>query len=67
MEESTFLNPARTLEYAGLEEGMKVADLGAGSGFFTRAAARRVGEGGILGAVVLFLGAALLVLAASGD
>lgn len=44
MEESTFLNPTRALHAAKLDEGMRVADFGAGSGFFTRAAAREVGE-----------------------
>lgn len=53
MDESTFLNPAQALEHAGLEEGMRVADLGAGAGFFARAAARRVGEGGVVWAVDL--------------
>ena len=36
---------------AKLHEGMKVADFGAGSGFFTRAAARLVGGKGIVWAV----------------
>ena len=49
--ESTFLNPTRALEMAKLEEGMHVADFGAGSGFFTRAAARIVGPTGIVWAV----------------
>lgn len=48
---STFLNPSATLRAAGVDEGMKVADFGAGSGFFTRAAARLVGEGGVVWAV----------------
>ena len=34
-----------------LHEGMRVADFGAGSGFFTRAAARLVGEAGLVWAV----------------
>lgn len=43
VEESTFLNPKKTLEAAGLREGQRIADFGSGSGFFTRAAARLVG------------------------
>ncbi|HEV8667020.1 MAG TPA: methyltransferase domain-containing protein [Candidatus Paceibacterota bacterium] len=45
MEESSFLNPTYALQNAGLHEGQDVADFGAGSGFFTRAAARIVGDG----------------------
>lgn len=45
MEESSFLNPSYALVNAGLHEGQAVADFGAGSGFFTRAAARIVGDG----------------------
>lgn len=44
MEDSTFLIPAQVLHAAKLHEGMTVADFGAGSGFFTRAAARAIGE-----------------------
>jgi ubiquinone/menaquinone biosynthesis C-methylase UbiE len=51
MIESTFLSPAEALEAAHLHEGMQVADLGSGSGFFTRAAARLVGESGVVWAV----------------
>jgi ubiquinone/menaquinone biosynthesis C-methylase UbiE len=51
MDEGSFLNPTEALEHAHLHEGMTVADLGAGSGFFTRAAARLVGEGGAVWAV----------------
>ncbi len=36
---------------AKVHEGMRVADFGAGSGFFTRAAARLVGESGLVWAV----------------
>ena len=43
MQESSFLNPTKTLLAAGLGSGERVADFGAGSGFFTRAAARIVG------------------------
>lgn len=51
MTESTFLNPARALYAAKLHDGMRVADFGAGSGFFTRAAARMVGGSGLVWAV----------------
>ena len=51
MEKSSFLNPALVVRAARLYEGLKVADFGAGSGFFTRAAARLVGERGIVWAV----------------
>ncbi len=44
-EESSFLNPAKALALANLHEGQSVADFGAGSGFFTRAAARLVESG----------------------
>lgn len=49
--ESTFLNPAKTLRASRLDDGLHVADFGAGSGFFTRAAAREVGEKGMVWAV----------------
>ena len=39
-EESSFLNPTDVLRHAKLQAGMRVADFGAGAGFFTRAAAR---------------------------
>lgn len=51
MNESSFLNPGATVRRAGIHEGMHVADFGAGSGFFTRAAAREVGEGGVVWAI----------------
>lgn len=51
MRESTFLNPQTTIMAAHVHEGMHVADFGAGSGFFTRAAARDVGENGVIWAV----------------
>ena len=51
MAESSFLNPTQALRAAKLHEGQRVADFGAGSGFFTRAAARLVGEGGLVWAV----------------
>lgn len=51
MLESSFLDPTRTLRAAKLHEGARVADFGAGSGFFTRAAARMVGGSGLVWAV----------------
>ncbi|OGC84718.1 hypothetical protein A3F55_02555 [Candidatus Adlerbacteria bacterium RIFCSPHIGHO2_12_FULL_53_18] len=51
MSESSFLNPHKTLLSAKVHEGMVVADFGAGSGFFTRALAREVGDGGVVWAV----------------
>lgn len=51
MEGSSFLNPSAAIKMAGMHEGMHVADFGAGSGFFTRAAARAVGESGVVWAV----------------
>lgn len=51
MAESNFLNPTKTIRAAGVHEGMQVADLGAGSGFFTRAAARAASRGGRVWAV----------------
>ena len=51
MAESAFLNPAVSIRMAGVHEGMQVADFGAGSGFFTRAAAREVGTAGRVWAV----------------
>ena len=50
-EESSFLNPLKVARAAGIHEGMQVADFGAGSGFFTRAALRLVGQGGVVWAV----------------
>lgn len=51
MAESSFLNPTKTLLAAKVREGERVADFGAGSGFFTRAAARLVGGKGLVWAV----------------
>ncbi len=51
MAESSFLNPSFTLRHAKLHDGAKVADFGAGSGFFTRAAAHLVGGRGLVWAV----------------
>jgi len=53
MVESSFLHPTRSLELAGITEGMRVVDFGSGSGFFTRAAARLVGPEGEVWAVDL--------------
>lgn len=46
-----FSNPEKNIEQFGLLPGMKVADLGVGSGFYTLAAARAVGEKGRVFAV----------------
>lgn len=51
MQGGSFLNPSQVLEGAGVHGGMRVADLGAGAGFFARAAARLVGDGGVVWAV----------------
>jgi len=51
MKQSTFLNPLEAVAAAHVHEGMHVADFGAGSGFFTRALAREVGEQGVVWAV----------------
>lgn len=51
MWETSFLNPGKVLQACHLHEGMRVADFGTGSGFFTRAAARMVGERGVVWAV----------------
>ncbi len=45
---SDFLNPTRAVRTARIHDSMKVADLGSGSGFFARAAARAVGERGVV-------------------
>ena len=41
-----FAAPIKNVAQLGLREGMRVADLGAGSGHYTLAAAKRVGESG---------------------
>ncbi len=46
-----FSDPAFNLSKLGLTDGMKVVDLGAGSGFYTLEAARRVGASGRVYAV----------------
>src|SRR2546421_5891009 len=45
------LQPNRFMDILGVKEGSNVADVGAGSGWFTVRAARRVGNGGIVYAV----------------
>src|SRR2546422_7784183 len=45
------LQPNRIMDILGIKEGSNVADIGAGSGWFTVRAARRVGSGGIVYAV----------------
>ena len=51
MAESSFLHPTQALRAAKVADGMRVADFGSGSGFFTRAAARLVGQSGLVWAV----------------
>jgi len=46
-----FSDPASNLAKLGLMDGMKVADIGAGSGFYTLEAARKVGGSGRVYAV----------------
>ncbi len=46
-----FSNPQKIIEEFGLELGMKVADLGSGSGFYSMEAARAVGSQGKVYAV----------------
>src|SRR6266852_5587406 len=45
------LQPNRIMDILGIKEGSSVADIGAGSGWFTVRAAQRVGNGGIVYAV----------------
>ena len=51
MEEKGFLNPLHNVEQFGIMEGMHVADFGAGSGFYTIACAKKVGDAGKVYAV----------------
>jgi ubiquinone/menaquinone biosynthesis C-methylase UbiE len=46
-----FSDPDKNLAQLGLSEGMKVADLGAGTGYYSIAAGRRVGGSGRIYAV----------------
>lgn len=46
-----FADPQKNIEQVGITEGMYVADLGAGSGFYTLASARKVKEAGKVYAV----------------
>lgn len=46
-----FSNPDQNVAELGIGEGMKVADLGAGAGFYALAAARKVGNSGFVYAV----------------
>lgn len=48
MQQNSFLNPKATVAKAGLLDGQRVADFSGGAGFFARAAARAVGEGGVV-------------------
>jgi len=43
-----FLSPSKTLRQMGIGQGMRVLELGPGSGFLTIEAARRVGDSGML-------------------
>src|SRR5260370_10022062 len=45
------LQPDRIMDVLGIKQGSNVADIGAGSGWFTVRAARRGGNGGIVSAV----------------
>src|SRR2546423_241654 len=45
------LQPVRIMDILGIKQGSNVADIGAGSGWFTVRAARRVGNGGVVYAV----------------
>lgn len=44
----SFSNPKRNIEQLGLEEGMKVADFGAGAGYLAVEAADAVGQNGLV-------------------
>ena len=49
--QTTFLNPKELLKHIGIEQGMTVADLGFGSGYFSFAAAELVSTNGTVYAV----------------
>ncbi len=48
-----FADPQKIIQQFGIVEGMKIADLGSGAGFFSIPLAKRVGEGGMVYAVDL--------------
>jgi len=62
---SKFLDPEKILFAAGLSQGQTIADLGAGSGFYTLAAGKITGDGGVVYAVDI-LDTALDHVAAEG-
>lgn len=45
------MNPDAIVEYFNLQPGMKVADFGSGSGYFTILMAKKVGDGGQITAI----------------
>ena len=46
-----FTKPEQNILHLGLQEGMRVADFGAGTGFYSRAVSKRVGNSGKVYAV----------------
>ena len=48
-----FMSPEVIVESFGLQPGMKVADFGAGAGYFTILIAKRVGENGVVTALYI--------------
>ncbi len=46
-----FTNPSQNISQLGLIEGMKVADFGAGTGFYSKAASEKVGYSGKIYAI----------------
>ncbi len=52
-ERRAYLDPDAILEAFAIGEGMRIADVGAGIGFFARPAARRVGASGVVHAIDL--------------
>ena len=49
--DNDFINPDQLILQFGLEEGMKAADFGIGSGYFTILMAKKVGETGLVTAL----------------